>query len=189
MFIQIEETPNPDALKFLPGQEILPEGSMEFKSEEEASVSPLATCLLKIVGVQSVFLGTDFISITKESKKDWFVLKPLVLSTLMEALTTKIPVLDENAKPQTSGATNKVQADDSEIVAQIKELLETRVAPAVAQDGGEIVFHDFDEGIVYLEMRGACSGCPSSTMTLKAGIENMLRYYVPEVQEVRPVQI
>lgn len=185
MFIQTEETPNPDVLKFLPGQTVLEKGSLHLSSKKEAQVkSPFAASLFDIVGVKAVFLGSDFISITKEEQKDWFVLKPLLLSTMIDGFANHVPLFDETAPAESAN-----DEDDDAIVSQIKELLETRVRPAVAQDGGDIVFHDFEDGVVFLEMRGACSGCPSSTMTLKAGIENMLRYYVPEVQEVRPVAI
>jgi Fe-S cluster biogenesis protein NfuA len=181
MFIQTQPTPNPATLKFLPGQTVAPAGLHEFKSREESANSPLAQRLFGITGVQNVFLGRDFISISKADDTDWAMLKPMVLAALMEHLSTGQPII-LNAK-----AEEQSNAEDSEIVVQIKELIETRVRPAVMMDGGDIVFDSFDEGIVYLRMRGACAGCPSSTMTLKSGIENMLRHYVPEVTEVRQV--
>jgi Fe-S cluster biogenesis protein NfuA len=181
MFIQTEQTPNPATLKFLPGQTILESGSVDFQNGEEAQdASPLASRLFEIEGVSGVFFGADFISITKAKNKEWFVLKPSILGVIMEHLSAAQPIMNEGAE-----AVRHAQGDDDEIVAQIKELLDTRVRPAVAQDGGDIVFHGFEEGIVYLTMRGACAGCPSSSATLKVGIENMLRHYIPEVIEVR----
>lgn len=191
MFIQTEETPNPDVIKFVPGSPVLQGRTADFKTVEEAEPSPMAVELLKIKGIDGVFLGDDFIAVTKSGDKDWFVLKPLVLSTILDGLTMGIAMWDEDLAAQadntSSKSSNTIHADDDDIVKQIKELIDTRVRPAVAQDGGDIVFNSFEDGIVYLEMRGACAGCPSSTATLKAGIENMLTYYVPEVQEVRPV--
>lgn len=191
MFIQTEETPNPNVLKFLPGQNVFSGRPLEFKSKDEAKASPLAQQLFDVIGVQGVFLGSDFISITKENRKDWFVLKPLLLSTMIDALTNNIPVYDASLdkSAQSDKPAKEKSSSDQDIIDQIKELLETRVKPAVAQDGGDIEFFDYDDGIVYLEMRGACSGCPSSSATLKAGIENMLKYYIPEIQEVRPVNV
>src|SRR5260221_1274708 len=186
MFIQTEETPNPATLKFLPGRSVVLQGTADFDSAVAAERSPLATRLFGTDGVVRVFLGSDFITITKTDSKDWSVLKPTLLGIIMEHFTTNQPVLLESVE---AAATPSATAheDDDEIVSQIKELLDTRVRPAVAQDGGDIVFHSFEEGIVYLHMQGSCSGCPSSTATLKMGIENMLRHYVPEVIEVRPV--
>ncbi len=191
MFIQTEETPNPNVLKFLPGQEVVKGRPLEFKSKEEAKASPLAQQLFDVIGVQGVFLGSDFISITKENRKDWFVLKPLLLSTMIDALTNNVTVYDASLDKaaQADKPKQDKSSSDQEVINQIKELLETRVKPAVAQDGGDIEFYDYDAGVVYLEMRGACSGCPSSSATLKAGIENMLKYYIPEIQEVRPVNV
>ncbi|MGQ9366272.1 NifU family protein [Azospirillum sp. ST 5-10] len=182
MFIQTEQTPNPATLKFLPGREVLGRGTADFPSRTEAGRSPLAERLFEIDGIEGVFLGADFITITKADGKDWYLLKPSILGVVMEHFTAGRPVL--------TGAADEDGAaeDDDEIVQQIKELLDTRVRPAVAQDGGDITFHGFDRGVVYLHMKGACAGCPSSTATLKAGIENMLRHYVPEVQEVRAVR-
>ena len=181
MFIQTEATPNPATLKFIPGRTVLDSGTMEFSSPESAARSPLAERLFAQPGVTGVFLGSDFITVTKDEASDWYQLKPAILGVVMEHFTAGRPVLLDAA-----GDTSAAE-DDDEIVTQIKELLETRVRPAVAQDGGDIIFHEFTDGIVYLHMQGSCSGCPSSTATLKAGIENMLRHYIPEVQEVRAV--
>ena len=182
MFIQTEETPNPSTLKFLPGREVLPNGSMDFRSEQDAKKSPLAEALFNVDGVVGVFLSDDFITITKRDDKDWHLMKPGLLGVIMEHFTANRPVViadDENSKSDSS-----VQDEDEDVVLQIKELLYTRVRPAVAQDGGDIVFEDFTDGTVTVQMRGACAGCPSSTATLKMGIENMLRHYIPEVKEV-----
>lgn len=184
MFIQTEETPNPATLKFLPGRPVMGEGTADFARADGAERSPLASRLFAIDGVRRVFLGGDFVTITKADEKDWSLLKPALLGVIMEHFTTNQPVmLADGAAPEAVAPSE----DDDEIVLQIKELLETRVRPAVAQDGGDIVFHSFEDGVVYLHMQGSCSGCPSSTATLKMGIENMLRHYVPEVLEVRPV--
>jgi Fe-S cluster biogenesis protein NfuA len=186
MFIQTEQTPNPASLKFLPGCEVMVRGTAEFKNADAARISPLAERLFKAKGVAGVFLGHDFITITKADAADWAALKPLVLGALMEHFTTGQKVmLDEDAEQD--GHASSSAGDDSEIVKQIKELLDTRIRPIVAQDGGDIVFSSFEGGIVYLHMRGACAGCPSSTATLKTGIENMLRHFIPEVKEVRAV--
>ena len=182
MFIQTEDTPNPATLKFIPGVDVLPGNSAEFNSSDEAKTSPLASRLLRIDGVESVFLSGDFVSITKADQMEWFALKPSVLAGIMEHFASGLPVMDA---AQDSDADN---SDDDEVVQQIKHLLDTRVRPAVAMDGGDITFHSFDEGVVTLQMRGACQGCPSSTATLKMGIENMLRHYIPEVVEVRPTE-
>ena len=182
MFIQTETTPNPATLKFLPGCDVMTRGTANFTGPEEAAKSPLALRLFGIDGVTGVFLGSDFVTVTKMPTRDWEVMKPFVLSAIMDHFTSGDSVVADEASA--AGG----EAEDDAIAAQIKELLETRVRPAVAQDGGDIVFRGFEDGIVYLHMQGACSGCPSSTATLKHGIENMLKYYVPEVQEVRPVE-
>ena len=182
MFIQTEETPNPATLKFLPGRNVLPGGSIDFRSEEEAAQSPLAQALFQIDGIVGVFLADDFITVAKREGKEWPPIKPQVLGVIMEHFTAGRPVM---LTTDPAGGGSGVNEDDDEVVAQIKELLYTRVRPAVAQDGGDIVFEGFDQGVVTLQMRGACAGCPSSTATLKMGIENMLRHYIPEVREVR----
>jgi Fe-S cluster biogenesis protein NfuA len=181
MFIQTEDTPNPATLKFIPGQIVMSSGTADFRTADTAGRSPLARSLFQVGGVDGVFLGSDFISVTKAAGSEWFSVKPAVLAAIMDHFTSGLPAVEETEAVVGTGDA------DSEIVVQIKEILETRVRPAVAQDGGDIVFHDFDDGVVYLQMHGSCSGCPSSTATLKAGIENMLRYYIPEVREVRAV--
>jgi Fe-S cluster biogenesis protein NfuA len=183
MFIQTEQTPNPATLKFLPGCMVMESGTANFTDPRAAARSPLAEALFALPEVAGVFLGADFITVTKQGDGDWYRLKPAILAAVMEHFTAGRPVLLAAAQIEAAGA----EEDDDEIVAQIKELLETRVRPAVAMDGGDIIFHDFNDGVVYLHMQGSCSGCPSSTATLKAGIENMLRHYIPEVREVRPV--
>lgn len=180
MFIQTQETPNPATVKFLPGQTILEKGLKDYKSAEEAAGSPLAQRLFAVQGVEGVFLGPDFVSVSKANDTDWIMLKSLVMAAMMEHLSTGQPIVIES---EASAASDE---DDCEIVVQIKELIETRVRPMVMMDGGDIEFASFDDGIVYLTMRGACSGCPSSTATLKSGIESMLKHFVPEVVEVRP---
>ncbi len=183
MFIQTEETPNPATLKFLPGREVAGSTTADFPEPESAGRSPLAERLFAIDGITGVFLGADFVTVTKAEDKEWYLLKPAVLGVIMEHFTAGRPVLlSDAAEPA-----ENVSEEDSEVVAQIKELLDTRVRPAVAQDGGDIVFQGFEDGVVFLHMQGACSGCPSSTATLKMGIENMLRHYIPEVLEVRAV--
>ncbi|MEM6577025.1 MAG: NifU family protein [Pseudomonadota bacterium] len=186
MFIQTESTPNPATLKFLPGQTILPTGTADFPTVESAEQSPLAARLFKVNGVEGVFFGMDFITITKGEAIEWDHMKPAVLGAIMEHFQTGDPVLLSEAAG--SGHAEH-SGEDATVVGQIKELLDTRVRPAVAQDGGDITFHGYDSGVVYLHMQGACAGCPSSTITLKMGIENLLRHYIPEVVEVRPVGI
>jgi Fe-S cluster biogenesis protein NfuA len=181
MFIQTEQTPNPATLKFLPGREVMPQGTANFPDAASASQSPLARRLFEIGNVSGVFLGNDFVTVTK-SDGDWQELKPVILGTLMEHFMSGNPVID--AAAPVAAATEEA---DSDLVSQIKELLDTRVRPAVARDGGDIIYHSFSEGVVYLQMQGSCSGCPSSTATLKHGIENLLRHYIPEVTEVRAV--
>lgn len=183
MFIQTEQTPNPATLKFLPGKAVMEEGVAEFTDPTEAErLSPLASRVFKVDGVTGVYLGGDFISVTKSEGEDWHLLKPAVLGAIMEHYLSGDPVALEGACLGDGGT-----AEDDPTVKQIKELIEARVRPAVAQDGGDIVFHGFERGVVYLHLRGACSGCPSSIVTLKNGIENLLRYYVPEVVEVRAI--
>jgi Fe-S cluster biogenesis protein NfuA len=186
MFIQTESTPNPASLKFLPGQSVLGEGIADFPTRASAAKSPLAQRLFDIDGVSGVMLGGDFITVTK-SGGDWPQLKPMVLGAIMEHFTQKLPILE--GEPAKAAFHEEYDPADEEIVVQIKELLETRVRPAVAQDGGDIVFRGFESksGTVFLNLRGSCAGCPSSTATLKNGIENMLRHYIPEVNGVEAV--
>ena len=182
MFIQTETTPNPATLKFLPGLTVMESGTADFRSAAAAAdQSPLGKRLFDIAGITGVFFGTNFITITKDDSKEWYLLKPAILGVIMEHFTAGRPVL---SAPKAEIGPSE---DEDEIVVQIKELLDTRVRPFVAQDGGDIVYHGFEEGVVFLTMQGACAGCPSSTATLKLGIENMLRHYIPEVVEVRAV--
>ena len=181
MFIQTEDTPNPATLKFIPGSDVMGQGTADFPDREAANSSPLARRLFQIDGVEAVFFGADFVTVTKSEQQEWFTLKPSILAGIMEHYASGLPVVEADSQ-----SSNNDDEDDDDIVKQIKHLLDTRVRPAVAMDGGDIVFHDFEDGIVTLSMQGACSGCPSSTATLKMGIENMLRHYIPEVKEVRP---
>ncbi|NOT42177.1 MAG: NifU family protein [Alphaproteobacteria bacterium] len=186
MFIQTESTPNPATLKFLPGRSVLGEGAADFPTRESAQKSPLARRLFDVDGVGGVMFGPDFITVTKTTG-EWLQLKPIILGAIMEHFTQGLPVIEGEAA---SGAQREeYDPADEEIVVQIKELLETRVRPAVAQDGGDIVFRGFESksGTVFLNLRGSCAGCPSSTATLKNGIENMLRHYIPEVNAVEAV--
>ncbi|GAA6176548.1 NifU family protein [Sulfitobacter pacificus] len=185
MFIQTESTPNPATLKFLPGQAVLDMGTADFPTADAADGSPLAQRLFAVDGVTGVFFGTDFVTVTKADAIEWDHIKPALLGAIMEHYQSGQPVMGDDHKA-TSGHAEHT-GDDGEIVGQIKELLDSRVRPAVAQDGGDITFHGFERGVVYLHMQGACAGCPSSTLTLKMGIENLLRHYIPEVTEVRPV--
>jgi Fe-S cluster biogenesis protein NfuA len=188
MFIQTQPTPNPATLKFLPGRDVSPATPYEFVSLDEAAASPLASALFGINGVKTVFLGSDFVSITKTDDADWAVLKPQALAAIMDHFVSGAPVIADVAKAEAPAIEDDIAYDGetAEIVAEIKELIATRVRPAVANDGGDIIFKrfDVDTGIVHLSMRGACSGCPSSTLTLKQGVENLLRHYVPEVTAV-----
>ena len=185
MFIQTETTPNPATLKFLPGETVLGNGTADFPTPEAGARSPLARRIFAVEGVTGVFLGRDFVTVTKSDNVPWDHLKPSVLGAIMEHFQSGAAAIDAATMAQPAHASH--EGPDSGIVGQIKELLDTRVRPAVAQDGGDITFHGFDRGIVYLHMQGACAGCPSSTLTLKMGIENLLRHYIPEVIEVRPV--
>ena len=185
MFIQTESTPNPATLKFLPGQNVLEVGTADFPSAEAADASPLAKRIFGAGGVTGVFFGIDFVTVTKAEDVEWDHIKPGILGAIMEHYQSGQSVMGDDHKPASGHAVH--EGEDSEIVNQIKELLDTRVRPAVAQDGGDITFHGFDRGVVYLHMQGACAGCPSSTLTLKMGIENLLRHYIPEVVEVRPI--
>lgn len=183
MFIQTETTPNPATLKFLPGQTVLGLGTADFPNADSAVKSPLAQRVFAVSGVTGVFLGHDFVTVTKDDATDWAHAKPAILGAIMEHFQSGAPVMEGEGQ----AAHAEHDGEDGAIVQQIKELLDTRVRPAVAQDGGDITFHGFERGIVYLNMKGSCSGCPSSTLTLKMGIENLLRHYIPEVTEVRPV--
>ena len=191
MFIQVEPTPNPLTLKFLPGKIVAIEGTIFYQNESEASNSPFAKRMFAIEGVNSVFFGSDFITITKKEDLDWQVLKPAVLGAITDHYNSGEQTIIDSEDDSENDATTLTESanENSTIIKKIKELLDTRVRPAVAMDGGDIVFQGFEEGIVYLHMQGACSGCPSSTATLKMGIENMLKHYVPEVKEVRPVDV
>ena len=182
MFIQTESTPNPATIKFIPGLDVMPSGVAEFMDANSAAKSPLAERIFQIDGVQSVFFGSDFVSVTKKDSIEWSMLKAPVLGAVMQHFSMGEPLFRDGHE---TGASDDTMLD--EISKQIKELIDTRVRPAVAQDGGDIVFDRFEQGIVFLKMRGACAGCPSSTVTLKNGVENMLRHYVPEVLEVRQV--
>jgi Fe-S cluster biogenesis protein NfuA len=184
MFIQTEATPNPATLKFLPGQAVLENGTLDLRDAGQAAQSPLAERLFGIAGVSGVFFGSDFITVTK-SVGEWQQLKPMILGAIMEHYMSGAPLL--NAGSETSDGDEFFDAADAETVATIKELIETRVRPAVANDGGDITFRGFKDGVVYLNMKGACSGCPSSTATLRHGIQNLLRHFIPDVTEVRPM--
>jgi len=186
MYIQTEQTPNPQTLKFLPGKVVMNEGTAFYQNLDETDNSPLAKRLFAVEGVTGVFFGSDFITITKKDSFEWPVIKPSILGAIMDHFNSddQTITIDTNEHGKKSLQEN---SNDSDIVKQIKELLDTRVRPAVAMDGGDIVYDSYKDGIVYLHMQGACSGCPSSTATLKMGIENMLKHYVPEIKEVRPI--
>jgi Fe-S cluster biogenesis protein NfuA len=186
MFIQTEATPNPATLKFLPGRAVLESGTLDMPNRDAAAQSPLATRLFDIDNVSGVFFGSDFIAVTKTAG-DWQQMKPAVLGAIMEHFMSGAPLVAGDAKVTDPAADEFFDAKDAETVATIKDLIETRVRPAVAGDGGDITFRGYKEGIVYLNMKGACSGCPSSTATLKHGIQNLLRHFVPDVVEVRPM--
>ena len=182
MFIQTESTPNPSSLKFIPGQTVMTEGTADFRDALKANQSPLAKRLFAVDGVLGVYLGGDFLTVTKQVNSDWLLLKPAIIGAIMDHYSSgDAAVAADSGDPAVAGEA----AEDSELIAQIKDVLDSRVRPAVAMDGGDIIFDRFEDGIVYLYLQGACSGCPSSSATLKNGIENMLRYYVPEVEEVR----
>ena len=185
MFIQTETTPNPATLKFLPGRAVLTQGTLDLRDSAEAKKSPLATRLFNIEGVGGVFFGNDFITVTKTAG-EWHQLKPAILGAIMEHFMSGEPLLAPDA-PAAMANEEFFDSKDAETVATIKELIETRVRPAVANDGGDITFRGFKDGVVYLDMQGSCSGCPSSTATLKHGIQNLLRHFVPDVVEVRPM--
>ena len=189
MFIQTEATPNPATLKFIPGRMVLDAGTLEFTSREAAARSPLAEKLFDVPGVTSVFYGSDFVTVTKD-ESDWQHLKPAILGAIMEHYMSGAPLLADGTVASDEAADEEDEFfsdDDAETVATIKDLIETRVRPAVANDGGDITFRGFKDGIVYLNMKGSCAGCPSSTATLQHGIQNLLKHFVPDVVEVRPV--
>lgn len=179
MFIQTEATPNPATIKFLPGRVVLNTGTFNCTNQDDAKRAPLAKRLFDLEGIVGVFFGSDFISVTKSDSKEWFSLKPVILETLVHYFATH-----DSVEVFPDSNTAELESED-DIAREIRELLDSRIRPAVAMDGGDIVFDRFEDGIVYLHMQGSCSGCPSSTITLKSGIENMLRYYIPEVKEVR----
>ena len=185
MFIQTEATPNPATLKFLPGRAVLEAGTLEMRDASEGAQSPLAEALFAIPGVAGVFLGSDFITVTKTGS-EWQQLKPAILGAIMEHYMSGAPLLHD-ASAGAEDADEFFEESDAETVAAIKELIETRVRPAVAGDGGDITFRGFKDGVVYLNMKGACSGCPSSTATLRHGIQNLLHHFIPDVTEVRPM--
>jgi Fe-S cluster biogenesis protein NfuA len=187
MFIQTETTPNPAVLKFLPGRELLSEGTREFRDAAEAKASTLAEALFALAGVTRVFFATEFLTVTKSDDHDWAHLKAPILAAIMDHFTSGEALLRDTHDD--SEGHDAYEGESAEIVAEIKELLDSRIRPAVAQDGGDILFSKFepDTGVLWLHMRGACSGCPSSSATLKAGVENMLRHYVPEVTRVEQV--
>lgn len=189
MFIQTQSTPNPATIKFLPGKDVSPGASHEFRAGEDLTSSPLAASLFELNGVEGVFLGDDFVAVSKAEATDWSYLKPQVLAAIMDHYMSGLPVVQANASPAGSEPERTYEGETAEIVEEIKQLIDARVRPAVAQDGGDIEFHHFNKetGVVELVMRGACSGCPSSTMTLKQGVENLLRHYVPEVTAVEAV--
>jgi len=186
MFIQTEATPNPATLKFLPGRAVLETGTLDLRSRDEATQSPLAERLFAVDGVRGVFFGSDFIAVTKDDASEWQHLKPMILGGIMEHFMSGAPLLN-SASPEPAQVDEFFDTADAETVATIKELIETRVRPAVASDGGDITFKGFKDGVVYLNMKGACSGCPSSTATLRHGIQNLLRHFLPDVTEVRPM--
>ncbi len=186
MFIQTERTPNPATLKFLPGETVMASGTANFTDADQAARSPLAERLFRVDGVEGVFFGSDFVSVSKSDDTDWQLLKPVILGLIMEHFVAGMPLLLGDAG-ESAEAEEPADEADAEIVSQIKELLDTRVRPAVAQDGGDITYRGFRNGVVMLELQGSCQGCPSSTATLKMGIENMLKHYIPEVVEVRPI--
>ena len=184
MFIQTEETPNPNTLKFIPGIQVMSEGTIEFSDKDNALKSNLANLIFSIDGISRVFFSSDFISVTKKENLDWEVLKPMILTSIMDHYASGKEIIEKNEVID-----NLPKEEDTEVVKQIKELIDQRVRPAVAMDGGDISFCSFEDGVVTLQMKGACAGCPSSTATLKMGIENMLRHYIPEVVEVKAAEL
>lgn len=187
MFIQTEETPNPATLKFMPGMILVKSGTLEFKDKNDAKQNPLARELFLLSGITGVFIGKDFVTITKSESVEWESIKPSILSSLQDILSSEVKIDIGQGIKDTNTTEEKYSKKDQEIVKKINELLEERIKPAVAQDGGDISFVKFSKGVVFLELKGACSGCPSSTITLKSGIENMLKYYIPEIDSVEAV--
>ncbi|KAF0033426.1 hypothetical protein F2P81_013492 [Scophthalmus maximus] len=186
MFVQTQDTPNPNSVKFLPGRTVLESGTMNFDGPRDAFCSPLARQLFRVDGVKSVFFGSDFITITKvDANLEWNVIKPDVFAAIMDFFTSGLPVVNEDSKPNADTAPSD---DDDEVVAMIKELLDTRIRPTVQEDGGDILYRGFEDGIVKLKLQGSCTSCPSSIVTLKSGIQNMLQFYVPEVESVEQVK-
>jgi len=186
MFVQTQDTPNPNSLKFLPGRIVLESGTMNFAGPRDAYCSPLARQLFRIDGVKSVFLGPDFITITRSGENmEWKVIKPDVFAAIMDFFASGLPVVSEDGKPNADTAPSD---DDDEVVAMIKELLDTRIRPTVQEDGGDVLYRGFEDGIVKLKLQGSCTSCPSSIITLKNGIQNMLQFYVPEVESVEQVK-
>jgi NFU1 iron-sulfur cluster scaffold homolog, mitochondrial len=183
MFIQTEATPNPEVLKFLPGRQVLPGGSREFTTRTEAAASPLARALFAVDGVRRVYFGDEFLTVTKDPDCEWAHLKAPILAEIMDHFTSGAPLIEGD---EAAAEEEVYQGEAAQVVAEIKDLIDTRIRPAVAQDGGDILFSRFEPetGVVWLNMRGACAGCPSSAATLKAGVENLLRHYVPEVTRV-----
>ena len=187
MFIQTEATPNPATLKFLPGRVVMSDGTFDATSPDVAEASPLASRLIAVPGVSGIFLGHDFVSVTKTTGGDWQHLKPAILGEIMEHFMSGAPVMGAGATAQTEGE-EFFDPADLETVETIKDLIETRVRPAVAGDGGDITFRGYRDGVVYLNMRGSCAGCPSSTATLKHGIQNLFRHFLPEVRDVEAIE-
>ncbi|XP_058492038.1 NFU1 iron-sulfur cluster scaffold homolog, mitochondrial [Solea solea] len=186
MFVQTQDTPNPNSLKFLPGRVVLESGTMDFAGPRDAHCSPLARQLFRIDGVKSVFLGYDFITITRsDASMEWRVIKPDVFAAIMDFFTSGLPVVNEDSSPSADTAPSD---DDDEVVAMIKELLDTRIRPTVQEDGGDIEYRGFEDGVVKLKLQGSCTSCPSSIVTLKGGIQNMLQFYIPEVDSVEEVK-
>lgn len=189
VFIQTQETPNPNSMKFLPGVEVLESGTMDFPNSTTAYRSPLAKLLFRIEGVKSVFFGTDFISVNKmDEDVEWKILKPDIFATIMDFFASGLPVVTEESVTAFKGSTSDAYDNDDETVQMIKELLDTRIRPTVQEDGGDIIFMNFENGIVKLKMQGSCTGCPSSVITLKNGVQNMLQFYIPEVLGVEQVE-
>lgn len=184
----MQDTPNPNSLKFLPGRTVLESGTRDFPTLKASHVSPLARMLFRVKGVKGVFFGSDFITVTKADDIDWLVMKPDIFGTIMDFFATNQPVINREAELAEEAADVDDAADDDETVAMIKELLDTRIRPTVQEDGGDIVYMGFEDGVVKLKLQGSCSSCPSSIVTLKSGIQNMLQFYVPEVLEVVQVE-